>query len=85
MVQNYRGFKNLDGIDAYNILVKSFITTYKRMINARPNSSSLAHKLPKVASTNKVRKVADEDLELGSKSVLKSILRKIVRINVSLV
>ena len=80
MVQNYQGFKNLDNINTYSKLVKSFITTYKKMINARPNSSSLAHRLPKVASTNKVRKVKDEDLELVSKSILKSIPRKIIKV-----
>ena len=50
------------------------------MVNARPNALSLAHRLLKVASTNKVRKVTDKDLELVSKSILKSIPRKIVRI-----
>ena len=85
MVQNYQGFKNLDGIDAYSRLVKSFITTYKRMEKARPNALSLARRVPKVASKNKVRKVKDEDLELFSKFVLKSIPKKIIKINLSLV
>ena len=80
VVQNCREFKNLEGIKAYSRLVKSFITSYKMMVNARPNSSSLAQRLPKVASTEKVRKVKDEDLELVSKSILKTIPRKIIRI-----
>ena len=50
------------------------------MVNARPNSSSLAQRLLKVASTEKVRKVKDEDLELVSKSILKTIPMKIVKI-----
>ena len=50
------------------------------MLNARPNASSLARRLPKMASTDKVRKVKDDDLELVSKSILKKIPRKIVRI-----
>ena len=85
MVQNYRRFKNHDGINAHSRLVKSFITTYKRMENVIPTASSLARRVPKVAAENKVRKVKDEDLELGSKFMLKSIPRRIIRINVSLV
>ena len=80
MVQNYREIKNLDSIDAYSKLVKSFIITYKKMVNTRLNASSLALKLPKVASTDKVKKVTNEDFELIFKSVLKSIPMKIVRI-----
>ena len=76
VVQNYRELKNLDGIDAYSRLVKFFITTYKKMKNARPNALSLARKVPKVASRNKVKKVKDEDLKLVSKSMLKSIQEK---------
>ena len=60
--------------------MKSFTTTYKRMVNTKPNASSLALRLPKVASTDKVIKVIDEGLELVFKYVLMSILRKIVRI-----
>ena len=41
-VQRCQGFKNLDSIKAYSRLVKSFVTFYKRMANARPNSSSFA-------------------------------------------
>ena len=80
MVENCRGFKNLNGIDAYSRLVKFFITTYKRIVNARPNASSLALRLPKVASVDKVRKVINEDLQLVCKSILKSIPRMIVQI-----
>ena len=80
VVQNCRRFKNLDSIDAYSKLVKSFIITYKKMVNTRLNASSLALKLPKVASTDKVKKVTNEDFELIFKSVLKSIPMKIVRI-----
>ena len=64
----------------YGRLVKSFVTFYKRMMNARPNSSSLARKLPRMTSTDKVRKIKDEDLELVSKSVLKTIPIKVIRI-----
>ena len=46
----------------------------------RSNASSLARKLPKVASTDKVRKVNDKNLELVFKSVMKIIPRKIVKI-----
>ena len=80
VVQKCQGFKNLDGIKAYSRLMKSFVISYKRMVNARPNSSSLARRRPIVASTDKVRKVKDEDLELVSKSVLKKIPRRIIRI-----
>ena len=80
VVQKCRGFKNLDGIKAYSRLMKSFITSYKGMVNVRPNSSLLAQTLPRVASIDKIRKVKDEDLELISKSILKTIPRKIVRI-----
>ena len=80
VVQRCRGFKNLDGIKAYTRLMKSFVTSYKRMVNARPNSSSFAQRLPIMASIDKVRKVKDEDLELVSKSILKTIPRRIIRI-----
>ena len=80
MVQRCREFKNLDDIKAYSRLVKFFVTFYKRMVSVRPNSSPFAQKLPRVASIDKVRKVKDEDLELVSKYVLKTIQRKIVRI-----
>ena len=63
VAQRCRGFKNLDDIKAYSRLMKSFVTSYKRMVNARLNSSLLAQRLPRVASTDKVRKVKDEDLE----------------------
>ena len=85
MVQNCRGFKNLNGIGVYSRLVKSFVTSYKRMVNAKPNASSFARRLPKVVFTDKVRKVKDEDLELVSKFVLKSIPMRIIRINITLV
>ena len=71
VVQNCQRFKNLDGIKVYSKLVKSFVTSYKNMVNAGPNSSSLARRLLKVTSTDKVRKVKDENLELVSESVLK--------------
>ena len=80
MVQNCRGIKNLDGIKAYSRLTKSFVTSYKMMVNAKPNASSLSQRLSKVAHTDKVRKGNDEDLELVFKSILKTIPRKIVRI-----
>ena len=64
-------------LKAYSRLMKSFVISYKRMVNARPNSSSLAWRLPRVASTDKVRKVKDEDLEFVSKSILKTIPRVI--------
>ena len=67
MVQNCWRFNNLDNIVAYSRLLESFITTYKSMSNAKPNASSLAHKVPKVAFKNKVRKVTNEYLELVSK------------------
>ena len=76
------GFKNFNVIKAYGKLVKYFVTSYKKkkMVNAIPNSSSLAQKLPRVTSTDKVKKVKDEDLELISKYVLKTIPRKMIRI-----
>ena len=80
VVQRCRGFKNLDGIEVYDRFVKSFVTSYKRMVNARPNSSLLARRLPRVTSTDKVRNVKDEDLELVSKSDLKTIPRRVIRI-----
>ena len=80
MVQNCRRFKNLDCIKVYSRLVKSFVTFYKRMVNARLNSSLLARRLPKVTSTDKVKKVNDKNLELVFKSVMKTIPRKIVKI-----
>ena len=85
MVQNCWRFNNLDNIVAYSRLLESFITTYKSMSNAKPNTSSLARKVPKVAFKNKVRKVTNEYLELISKSIIKSIPRKIIRINISFV
>ena len=78
VVQKCRGFKNLDSIIAYNKLMKSFVTSYKRMVNVRPNSSLLDRRLLIVASTDKVRKVKDEDLELVSKSVLKTIPMRVI-------
>ena len=48
VVQNCCGCKNLDDIDAYRRLMKSFMTSYKRIMNARPNALSLAQRLPKV-------------------------------------
>ena len=85
MVQKCQGFKNLDGIDTYSRLVKSFLTTYKRMENTRPNASSLPRRVPKVESENKVRKVTDGNLELISKTILKSIPKRIIRIKASYV
>ena len=70
--------KNLSGIIVYNRLVKSFVTSYKRMVNARSNSLSFARRLLRVASIDKVRKVKDEDLELVSKSVLKTIPMRVI-------
>ena len=71
VIQRCQRFKNLGGIKVYG---------YKRMMNARPNSSSLVRRLPRVASTDKVRKVKDEDLELVSNSILKIIPRRVIRI-----
>ena len=80
VVQRCQGFKNLDGIKAYSRLVKSFVTSYKRMVNTRLNSLSLARRLPRVTSTDKVRRVEDKDLELVSKSILETIPRRVIRI-----
>ena len=80
MIQRCQRFKNLNGIKAYSRLMKSFVTSYKRIVNAKPNSLSLAPRLPRVESIDKVKKVKNEDLELVSKSVLKIIPRRVIRI-----